>query len=57
MHASVPLVFTFAGSRVPPLNPAWVETMMTLAASAQGLVLLTEQQALDVARGKAAPRA
>ncbi|MFM2475331.1 DUF7882 family protein, partial [Burkholderia cenocepacia] len=35
MHAGVPLVFTFAGSRVPPLNPVWVEAMMTLAASSQ----------------------
>lgn len=57
MHAGIPLVFTFAGSRIPPLNPVWVESMMTLAASSRGLVLLTEQEALDVATGKASPPA
>jgi len=56
VHPAVPIVFTFSGSRVPPLNPQWVEAMMTLAATSQGLVLVTEDEAATIGKGGRAPR-
>jgi ABC-type histidine transport system ATPase subunit len=42
---NIPLVFRFSGSRVPELNPVWLDVMRDLADTTRGLVLVTESEA------------
>lgn len=42
MHPSIPLQFTFAGSKEPTLNRAWIEALMLGASTTVGLQLLPE---------------
>lgn len=44
MHATIPLVFKFYGSRLPALNRAWFEAMMATANSSHGLQLVPEPE-------------
>lgn len=42
LHPSIPVQFTFRGSRTPAVNPAWVRALMEEANSGRGLALLPE---------------
>jgi hypothetical protein len=42
LHASMPLRFRFNGSRRPAINMAWVQSLMALANSTDGLRLIPE---------------
>lgn len=42
---SIPLIFRFAGSRAPELNPIWLGVLRDLAHTPRGMVLLTESEA------------
>ncbi|KZC95739.1 MULTISPECIES: DUF7882 family protein [Clavibacter] len=42
MHNSLPLVFKYHGSRVPPINRKWVDALMTTANSPGGLLIMRE---------------
>lgn len=42
LHPSIPLQFVFQGSRVPALNPAWIDLMMRASMSNDGLRLMPE---------------
>lgn len=42
---SVPIVFRFAGSRAPELNPVWLEALRTLSHTSRGMLVLTEAEA------------
>lgn len=42
---SIPLFFKFYGSKVPTVNPRWVEDLLASANSGTGLILTTEPRA------------
>lgn len=39
---SIPLRFDFSGSRVPAINPGWIEALERSASSSTGLIVLAE---------------
>ncbi|GAA2177496.1 hypothetical protein GCM10009847_03590 [Leucobacter tardus] len=45
LSPNIPLVFRFAGSRVPELNQTWVNVLHDLSNTSRGLVLLSEKEA------------
>lgn len=45
LHPTIPVVFTFAGSRMPAINRQWVEDLMASANSAGGLRVIAEPPA------------
>ncbi|WP_427870358.1 hypothetical protein [Leucobacter luti] len=47
---SIPLIFRFAGSRAPELNPIWLGVLRDLAHTPRGMVLLTESEAEKYAK-------
>ncbi len=42
VHPAMPLYFRYAGSRVPSINPAWIEQMTISINGSAGLVLRDE---------------
>ncbi|WP_228452384.1 ATP-dependent DNA ligase [Rathayibacter toxicus] len=42
LHPSIPLQFSFHGSRVPAINTAWVHALMEEANSGRGLRIIAE---------------
>jgi len=42
MHPAIPLQFSFAGSRMPAINPVWIEQMTLLANGPLGLKVIPE---------------
>ncbi|KQQ05945.1 MULTISPECIES: DUF7882 family protein [unclassified Rathayibacter] len=42
LHPSIPLQFSFNGSRMPSINPEWVRALMDEANSGRGLRILPE---------------
>lgn len=42
LHPAVPLAFKFMGSRVPAINPQWIDMLMLSANSSAGLHLVPE---------------
>lgn len=44
LNPTIPVQFAFAGSRVPALNPAWVQELMSEANSGRGLSMVPEPQ-------------
>jgi hypothetical protein len=42
LHPTMPLRFRYEGSRRPAINRAWIEALMTLANSADGLRVIPE---------------
>lgn len=48
---TVPVFFKFDGSRVPPLDRAWIDRLMQAAGGPRGLVVTDSQGALVPARG------
>ncbi|WP_443069965.1 DUF7882 family protein [Subtercola sp. YIM 133946] len=42
LHPSIPLHFRFNGSRVPAINPAWLEELAASADSSRGLIVTPE---------------
>jgi hypothetical protein len=42
LHAAVPLRFKYNGSRRPTINATWIQQMMALANSSEGLRLIPE---------------
>ncbi|SJM62500.1 hypothetical protein [Gulosibacter sp. 10] len=50
----VPIVFRFAGSRSPELNPAWLEMLHDLSNTRRGLVVIPEAEAEIQLRRRAA---
>ena len=46
MVPSLPVVFTFAGSRVPAINREWLQALSESAASSHGLVVRNEDGSL-----------
>ncbi|MWV47920.1 ATP-dependent DNA ligase [Rathayibacter sp. VKM Ac-2803] len=42
LHPSIPLQFSFNGSRMPAINPEWVRALMDEANSGRGLRILPE---------------
>lgn len=54
---AIPIQLRFAGSRVPDLNPAWLEALVETGNSPRGMVLMGESDAvryLEQARARAA---
>ncbi|MFM2475343.1 DUF7882 family protein [Burkholderia cenocepacia] len=47
---AIPLELRFSGSRVPPLDPEWIEAMVEMAQGPHGLVLIDEHAALRAHR-------
>lgn len=45
MSPSIPLSFTFSGSRVPELSQVWLEALMETGGSSRGMVLMSEADA------------
>ena len=45
LHPSMPLIYKYFGSKMPRINPAWVELLAESANSAGGLRLLPEPEA------------
>jgi len=52
LHASIPVQFVFYGSRQPAINRAWLEHLMFVANSTDGLHIVPEPS-----NGSAAPAA
>ena len=50
---NIPLVFRFAGSRSPELNPVWLNVLRELAHTPRGLVLISEKEAEVYAKQQA----
>lgn len=46
MVPSLPVVFTFTGTRVPPINREWLHALSESAGSPHGLVVLAEDGSL-----------
>ncbi|NQX11519.1 ATP-dependent DNA ligase [Microbacteriaceae bacterium VKM Ac-2855] len=44
MHPTIPVQFSFYGSRAPAINTAWVQAMMDEANSGRGLRILPEPE-------------
>jgi hypothetical protein len=44
LHPAIPLYYKFNGGRVPAINRAWIEDLMTAANSSGGLRLVPEPQ-------------
>ena len=44
LHAALPLQFSYAASRMPTINPAWIELLARAANSGQGLAPLAEPE-------------
>ncbi|MBO0984637.1 ATP-dependent DNA ligase [Rathayibacter sp. SD072] len=44
IHAALPIQFSYAGSRMPTINAAWIEILTRAANSGQGLVPLAEPE-------------
>ncbi|GAB2980675.1 DUF7882 family protein [Frigoribacterium salinisoli] len=42
LHESIPLHFSYAGSRMPTVNRAWVEALLASAATTPGMRLVDE---------------
>ena len=47
LHPSMPLRFRYDGSRRPMVNRAWIEALMTVANSTDGLRVLPEPDAAE----------
>lgn len=47
---AIPLVFRFAGSRTPELNPIWLEVLNELSHTPRGLIMISEKEALQHAK-------
>lgn len=62
LSPSIPLEFKFSGSRVPDLNPMWLEALVETANTGRGMILMTEADAIKhmqqahAARAAIAPR-
>ena len=42
LSPSIPIRFDFSGSRVPAINPAWIEALERSASGPTGLIVLAE---------------
>jgi hypothetical protein len=42
LHESIPLHFSYAGSRMPTVNRAWVDALLTSATTTPGMRLVDE---------------
>jgi len=49
LHPTVPLVYSYLGSRTPAINRQWVEALMTSANSVAGLQIVPEPADVPVA--------
>jgi hypothetical protein len=45
LHPTMPLVFKFFGSKMPLVNPLWIEVLMESANSSRGLQIVPEPAA------------
>jgi hypothetical protein len=55
LHPTIPVQFSFYGSRMPAMNRTWIEQLMNEANSGRGLTLTPEpQQMTTTARTEAA---
>ncbi|MBO0982703.1 ATP-dependent DNA ligase [Rathayibacter sp. SD072] len=50
LNPTIPVQFSFYGSRIPALNPAWVQELMNEANSGRGLSVIPEPQHRDLPR-------
>lgn len=50
MSPEIPLTFQFAGSRRPTLNEHWVRVMEHMSNTPRGMVVLSEEEAMQVMR-------
>lgn len=50
LNPTIPLQFSFYGSRLPAINPAWVQELMNEANGGRGLSILPEPQARDLSQ-------
>jgi hypothetical protein len=50
LSPAIPLQFQFSGSRVPELNPVWLEALVETGNSARGMVLMSEGEAAEHVR-------
>lgn len=53
LHPTVPLVYSYLGSRTPAINRQWVEALMTSANSVAGLQIVPEPADVPVAENVA----
>lgn len=52
LSPSIPLQFRFYGSRLPQLNPNWIEALFDLAHTPRGLVIIAESEAEALRSGR-----
>jgi hypothetical protein len=50
LNPSIPVQFAFHGSRMPAMNPAWVQELMNEANSGRGLSTVPEPHQRDLTR-------
>lgn len=49
---SIPLAFRFSGSRPPELNAVWVDVLADLSHSPRGMIVVSEEEAVRIAKQK-----
>ena len=54
LHPTVPLVYSYLGSRTPTINRQWVEALMTSANSVAGLQIVPEPADVPISEAPAA---
>jgi hypothetical protein len=47
LDPAIPIQFRFSGSRVPELNPVWLEALAHSSHSTRGMVIMAEAEAVD----------
>lgn len=52
LSPSIPLAFRFAGSRSPQINESWLSVLSELSNTPRGLLVISEQEALEYLAGK-----
>lgn len=53
LSPNIPILFKFAGSRPPEINPVWVDVLRDLSNTPRGMLLITEAEAKAYADAKA----
>jgi hypothetical protein len=50
IDSAIPLELRFSGSRIPPIDPEWIEAMVEMAHGPHGLVLVDREEAVRAHR-------